>query len=108
MRLYLSSFRIGNRPGELLKLLPGGRRTGLSLNADDYKTEEDRAASRQREIEELSGIGLEPTEIDLRRYFGRAVELQDKLAQFDALYVWGGNVFILQRAFRQSGADDVA
>jgi hypothetical protein len=53
MRLYLSSFRIGSRPDELLALLRGGRRAALILNADDYKTPEDRAASLLRELEEL-------------------------------------------------------
>lgn len=107
MRLYLSSFRIGNRPGELLKLLGERRRTALILNADDYKEVEERAASLQREIDELEGIGLEPVEVDLRRYFGKAGELRDILSRFDLIYVRGGNTFILRRAFRQSGADEI-
>jgi dipeptidase E len=107
MRLYLSSFRIGNRPDELLKLLAGRRRTALILNADDYKGDEERAASLQREIDELTGIGLEPVEVDLRRYFGKASELRDILPRFDLIYVRGGSVFILRRAFQQSGADEI-
>jgi dipeptidase E len=107
MRLYLSSFRIGNRPDELLKLLAGHRRTALILNADDYKGDVDRAASLRREIDELEGIGLEPVEVDLRRYFGKATELRGRLSRFDLIYVRGGNVFILRRAFHQSGADEI-
>lgn len=107
MRLYLSSFRIGNRPDELLKLLAGRWRTALILNADDYKDAENRAASLQREMDELSGIGLEPVEVDLRRYFGKSSELRDVLSHFDLVYVRGGNVFILRRALRQSGADEI-
>jgi len=108
MRLYLSSFRIGNRPEELLKLLPTGRRrTALILNADDYKTIADRDTSLGREIEELASVGLEPTEIDLRKYFGRAEELKQALVAFDLVYVRGGNTFILRRAFEQSGADQI-
>jgi dipeptidase E len=107
MRLYLSSFRIGNRPDELLKLLGGRRRTALILNADDYKGIEDRAASLQREIDELNGSGLEPVEVDLRRYFGKTSELRATLAGFDLVYVRGGNAFVLRRAFHQSGADEI-
>lgn len=107
MRLYLSSFRIGARSDELLRLLAGRKRTALILNADDYKDAVDRAMSLQREIEELQGIGLEPVEVDLRRYFGKARELRDTLTSFDLIYVRGGNVFILRRAFHQSGADEI-
>lgn len=82
MRLYLSSFRIGNRPEELIQLLAGGKRTALIVNADDYKTPEERAASLQHEIEELEGLGLEPIEIDLRTYFGKADEVREALAPF--------------------------
>ena len=105
MRLYLSSFRIGNRPDALLQLLAGRTRTALILNAADYQDAADRAASLQREREQLLGVGLTPVEIDLRDYFGRADALRQALTDFDLLYVRGGNVFILRRAFRQSGAD---
>ncbi|MGH8931690.1 MAG: Type 1 glutamine amidotransferase-like domain-containing protein [Egibacteraceae bacterium] len=107
MRLYLSSFRVGNRPDELLRLLRGGRRTALILNADDYKNTEDRAVSLSREIGELESLGLEPIEVDLRDYFGRAEALSAALAGFDLIYVRGGSAFVLRRAFRQSGADEL-
>lgn len=107
MRLYLSSFRLGNQPRALLNLLDGCTRTALILNADDYKTPADREASLQRELAELRAIGLDPTEIDLRHYFGRESDLRTLLIGFDLVYVRGGNVFILRRAMRQSGADRV-
>jgi dipeptidase E len=107
MRLYLSSFRIGSRPDELLALLRGGRRAALILNADDYKTPEDRAASLLRELEELRSIGLEPQEVDLRGFFGRPDALRGHLVTVDLLYVRGGNVFVLRRALHQSGADRI-
>lgn len=107
MRLYLSSFRIGARPDALLKLLAGRQRTALILNADDYKGVEDRAASLQREIDELTGIGLDPVEVDLRHYFGKESKLRATFSRFDLIYVRGGNTFILRRAFRQSGADEI-
>jgi dipeptidase E len=107
MRLYLSSFRLGNKPSELVRLLKGRQRTAMILNADDYKNAEDRGASLERESDDLRGIGLEPIELDLRDYFGKSSELRARLPSFDLLWVRGGNSFILRRALRQSGGDVV-
>lgn len=107
MRLYLSSFRNGNKPEELLKPLGTGRRTALIFNAQDWKTEADRAIDFDQEVARLTSIGLQPEEIDLRDYFGKSEALKEKLSQFDLVWVRGGNVFVLRRAFKQSGADIV-
>ena len=107
MRLYLSSFRIGNRPEELVRLVDGHKRTAVILNADDYKSDQDRSLSLAREFAELDAWGLKPSEIDLRNYFGRQQELQKDLSSFSVIYVRGGNPFILRRAFSLSGADNI-
>lgn len=107
MRLYLSSFRLGNRPEELLKLLGDGRRTALILNAQDWKNPEDRAADFAGESERLQSIGLQPEEVDLRSYFGKPDKLRQRLMEYDLIWVRGGNVFILRRAFKRSGAETV-
>lgn len=107
MRLYLSSFRNGNRPQELLRLLDGGRRTALMMNAVDFLDPPTREALTHQEMERLHRIGLESTEIDLRHYFGRPDELREALRQFDLVWVHGGNCFVLRRAFRHSGMDEV-
>ncbi len=107
MRLYLSSFRIGNRPAELLKLLQGRKRTAVILNAVDFKSVAERAQSFEHESNELRSLSLEPAELDLRSYFGNPAELKKVLSGFDLLWVRGGNAFILRRAFRQSGADEI-
>jgi dipeptidase E len=107
MRLYLSSFRNGNKPEELLKLLGNSRRTALISNAQDWKTQEDRADAFTQEAERLQSIGLEPEEVDLRQYFGNSQALKERLSQFDLIWARGGNVFVLRRAFKQSGADIV-
>ncbi len=105
MRLYLSSFRLGNRPDELLKLLRGKRRTGVIANAIDSAEESQRSDSVLEEMARLRSIGLEPAEIDLREYFGNTAGLRERLLTFDLIWVRGGNTFVLRRAFRQSGAD---
>ncbi len=107
MRLYLSSFRLGNKPEELLTLLAGRKRTAIILNAMDFVGSKDRARSLKREVDDLKSIGLKPMEIDLRDYFGKYGELKEVFLNFDLLWVRGGNAFILRRAFRQSGADEI-
>lgn len=107
MRLYLSSFRNGNSPEELLKLLGKGRRTALINNAQDFLSSPDRSSRRDEEIDRLKSIGLDPVEIDLRLYFDNSKGLKEKLADFDLVWVRGGNAFVLRRAFKQSGADEV-
>lgn len=107
MRLYLSSYRNGNNPQGLLRLLGEGRRTALILNAVDFKSDVDRAANYADEAARLESLGLQPTEVDLRKYFNKQGELKDELLKYDLIWVRGGNVFILRRAFKQSGADNV-
>jgi dipeptidase E len=96
MRLYLSFFRNGNKPEELLKLLGDGRRTALIFNAQDLKTAEDRATDLAAECGRLQSIGLEPEEVDLRNYFGKPDELNQRLSAYDLIWVRGGNVFVLR------------
>ena len=107
MRLYLSSFRLGNKPEALLEMLKGSKRTALIGNAMDFVDEQQRKVSMTSEVERLKSIGLEPTEIDLRDYFGTTDDLRKVLGGFDLLWVRGGNSFILRRAFQQSGADEI-
>lgn len=106
MRLYLSSFRLGNKPERLLELIGSGRRTALVGNAVDFLGTSERAASMASEAERLKSIGLDPKEVDLRAYFGKPEALKEKLAEFDLVWVRGGNSFLLRRAFKQSGADE--
>lgn len=105
MRLYLSSFRLGNKPEELLKLLNGKRRAALILNAVDYLDAAAREENLAQELARLDKLGLDFTEIDLRNYFGKADKLKTDLALYDLIWVRGGNSFLLRRALKQSGLD---
>ncbi|HEY6470039.1 MAG TPA: Type 1 glutamine amidotransferase-like domain-containing protein [Candidatus Dormibacteraeota bacterium] len=106
MRLYLSSFRVGNRPGELMRLLDGGRRTALIANSCDALTANDRIESTQQEMDRLAAVGLEPYEVDLRDYFGAdRSAVTAAISGFDLVWLRGGNAFVLRRALHQSGAD---
>ena len=110
MRLYLSSFRMGERFDDLLQLTGGRPRVALVANALDFID----AGSRRRyaqtvysPVEEFRSAGADVLEVDLRRYFGRADALADDLADADLLWLTGGNTFLLRRAMVASGLDAI-
>lgn len=107
MRLYLSSYKLGDHPEQMLSLIEGAKKTAIIMNALDNVLPERRAERLQEEITNLTGLGLRPEELDLRDFFGDAEELEDHARQFDYFWVRGGNVFLLRRAFRQSGFDRI-
>jgi len=105
VRLYLSSFGLGDHPDQLLTLLHGGKRAAVVLNAKDGSSAESRARSLTEEMDALSRLGLEPRELDLRDHSEES--LRETLSEIDLLWVRGGNVFELRRAMRASGFDAV-
>ena len=110
MRLYLSSYRTGDRAGSLLALLGSGKRTAVISNALDNISATARSIYRDEVYDphcELAALGLETEELDLRRYFGNPKGLEAALRAFDLVWVMGGNAFVLRRAMKQSGFDDV-
>jgi len=107
VRLYLSSFRLGDRPERLVALLDAPS-TAVAVigNATDDRSEADRAAGVRLEIEALGGLGLQPAEVDLRDFYDRPpAAVAETLARFPAVWVRGGNVFALRYAMARSGAD---
>lgn len=110
MRLYLSSWRVGERAGSLLALLGDGKRAALIDNGRDLQSDEAREHHR-REIHdpatELAALGIATTRLDLRQFFGRPDALRAELARYDLVWVTGGNAFVLRRAMKASGFDDV-
>ena len=82
-------------------------RTKVVLNAKDGSSEASRTKSLAQEMRSLSDLGLEPTELDLRAFFGQSGRLREVLAEVDLLWVRGGNAYVLRRAMRQSGLDEL-
>jgi dipeptidase E len=108
MRLYLSSYKLGNYPEELIKLTGVKTRIAIIGNAGDgYGNIKERRESIKRQATSLYDIGLIPQEIDLRKYFGKEKELENKLHKFGAVWIRGGNTFILRRAMKLSGFDKI-
>ena len=108
MKLYLSSFGLEDNANELGGLVAGKRRIGVIRNSLDFSDDQARLdAGRDREYRELSELGLVPEEIDLRAYFRSQDDLRGVVDQFDALWVVGGNTFLLRRAMKHSGLDAI-
>lgn len=105
MELYLSSYRLGSEAEKLAEMVGRGNKIAVIGNAMDFVDENLRKEKIQENFEELKSIGLTPIEIDLREYFGKLEELAEKMSEFKAVYVRGGNVFVLRRAFAESGFD---
>lgn len=106
MRLYLSSFKIGNQPQRLVELVGSGKNAVLILNALDYKPES-RTKFLMSETKMLNDLGFNVEELDLRKYFGKEKELEELLREKDLAWINGGNTFLLRRAMKQSGFDTV-
>ncbi|HTC02689.1 MAG TPA: Type 1 glutamine amidotransferase-like domain-containing protein [Xanthobacteraceae bacterium] len=104
MRLYLSSFDLGDRPEELVALAGPARRAAIIVNALDHRPE-GRTVWLKEQTDKLVGLGFSVVELDLRSYFGASDKLKRFLRDIDLVWINGGNAFILRRAMQQSGFD---
>jgi dipeptidase E len=107
MKLYLSSLGLGDQAARLQALARPNGRAGVVLNAGDAE-DSSRKAARRHEFRELARLGFSCDEIDLREYFSDNAGLADRLADYDLIWVAGGNSFVLARAMTQSGFDRAA
>jgi dipeptidase E len=108
VRLYLSSFRLGDHAEELVRLVGENKRTAVVHNAVDGYDEAERNARLVQEFDLLRSVGLQPVELDLREYFGLDDGGREVLSRLDGiglLWVRGGNSFVLRRAAAASGFD---
>lgn len=106
MKLYLSSYKFGNYTEELVKLSSNNKRVGVIMNAVDWSNDKERVAkSLNDQMNVLKSLGFESEKIDLRNYFGKHEELKKHLTNFGLVWVYGGNSFVLKRAYEQSSFD---
>ena len=106
MRLYISSFDVGNHPDELVALAGQARRVAIILNALDHRPQA-RTGWLDRQTSKLAGLGFGVVELDLRNYFRASEPLRQFLGDVDLVWINGGNAFILRRAMKQSGFDAI-
>ena len=108
MKFYLSSYKIGRETKRLRRMLPRNRRTAYIANSCDCYKDTKRTEEGDRfNFRQLRSVGLNPERLDLRDYFGRRAELERKLKGFGAIWVRGGNTFVLRQAMRLSGFDTI-
>src|SRR3989338_3471061 len=109
MKLYLSSFKLGDKAKELMRLISDNKRIGYIPNACDY-TDADinrRNESNKNDMAELRNLGLDVEPLDLKDYFGKVDELRRKIKSLGGVFVRGGNTFILRQAMKLSGFDRI-
>lgn len=110
MRLYLSSYRTQETAGHLLDLAGGPCRAVVISNALDMIPLAERQAYARKihdPVVELRDAGLDAADLDLRDYFANPAALERDLADVGLVWAVGGNAFLLRRALRQSGLDEI-
>jgi dipeptidase E len=108
MKFYLSSFKFGKEKNQLKDLTPRGR-IAIIPNALDFReTDDDRTArSLENKVERLEQLGLQAEVVNLKHYFGREENLRQLIEDIGAVFVLGGNVFVLRQAMKLSGLDNI-
>ena len=108
MKFYLSSYKIGNETKKLIGMMPKNRKTAYISNAlDEWDSPEKRKQNETDDIAQLRKIGMRVELLDLRKYFNKKEELRKKLGGFGAVWVSGGNTFVLRQAMKLSGFDEI-
>jgi dipeptidase E len=107
MKLYLSSQGFGNHLERLKQMVGSDKRVLFIDNAKDYYPASERAAHVAEKKALFEAEGFEFFELDLRNYFRSPATLKPIIDAANFVYVFGGNTFILRRAFAYSGFDSL-
>lgn len=107
MKLYLSSFELGNKTDILKQWVEkNDNKILLITNARDLKENKKEEQEKIRSYcELLQNIGFKVEILDLQKYFYKEEELNKYLKNYKAFCVIGGNVFVLRIAMKLSGFD---
>lgn len=107
MKLYLSSYRLGNDTSLLEEWVKDNKQILVIPNALDIFPDSERKSNGINEkCEDLRKLGFETIVLDLKKYFNKEKELREYLQGFNSFYVLGGNVFVLRQAMKLSGFDN--
>ena len=110
LRLYLSSFRMGDAFETLLAMIGPEAKVAIISNAVDFIPVVEREAYVRAVFDPAAVFtdqGLAAFDLDLRDYFARPDALDLVLADVSLVWAVGGNSFLLRRAFAQSGLDQI-
>ena len=107
MKLYLSSYKLGNYTEELVKWRKEqGSKIALIPDAKDCFPDGDRKETGiAADAKALENLGFEVTVIKLKNYFNDHEQLRRELNNFKAFFVTGGDAFVLRQAMMLSGFD---
>jgi dipeptidase E len=109
MRLFLAS-SFGAHLDKLRAAAGGDNPAVLFImNAADKKSPFSRFLKKRRHIRRWKRAGFRPVELDLRKFFDQRAKLRRFIKKQNpaVIFASGGNTFILRRAFKQSGFDDI-
>lgn len=104
MRLFLSSYRFGAHYDRFAELVGGPGPIAVVPNACDAWPSAWSGAVTS-DLVPLRRSGFRPEVVDLRDYIRRRAELERVLRGYPALWVRGGNTFVLRAQFARSAAD---
>jgi len=108
MKFYLSSYKIGNETEKLKNLVLKGK-IGYIPNALDFSWTDPEGKNKhiEKDVDSLHELGFDVEIINLRDYFGKSSELKQKIEELGAIFISGGNVFVLRQAMKLSGLDKI-
>ncbi|MEL6626186.1 MAG: Type 1 glutamine amidotransferase-like domain-containing protein [Bacteroidota bacterium] len=109
MNYYLSSYKFGSKVDALTEMIPANNKLGHINNTRDW-VGSDPARAQKHQLEEIAALnklGFDSESLDLREYFGKKNVLREKIESLGAIWVSGGNTFVLRQAMRLSGFDEL-
>ena len=94
---------------KLRGMIPGNNKIGHINNALDFVGRDEQRAinSQKQEIDYLNELGFNAEALNLQDYFNRKQQLREKINSLGALWVCGGNSFVLRQAMKLSGFDNI-
>lgn len=106
VKYYLSSYKLGTKSEQLKAMIPFGK-IGYIPNALDFSgvNTDKKSAHIQADVASLRELGLQVEGVDLKEYFNKPDDLREKLNELGAIFISGGNVFVLRQAMKISGLD---
>lgn len=107
MKLYLSSYKLGNNEEELKNWIKqNGSEIILIPNSRDVFEESERKRNGiDKDIEMLERVGFNVKEVSLINYFDNYIKLKKDFEPYRAFFAIGGNTFALRKAMQLSGFD---
>jgi dipeptidase E len=110
VKLYLSSYKLGDHVEELIKMAGPRPRVAVISNARDFVPVEARRDHLRNVFDPIAHFaihGMVALDFDLRNYFGRPDALKEALKPYQIVWALGGNAFLLRRAMHESGFDSI-